>query len=134
MGPERTTYGYGETNEPGRCNDSGRSPVVASYSGQHDMGDRAQWNWDHMNDPQLNQLPKTLAKTGSHAECTNGYGVYDMVGNLHEWVADPAGSFQGGYYQDTHLNGDGCSYKTTAHAAWYHDYSTGFRCCADPAP
>ncbi len=134
MGPEPTTYGYGKQNEPGRCNDSGRSPVVALYGSTSDMGDRAQWNWDHMNDPQLNQLDGTVAKTGSHDQCTNGYGVYDMVGNLHEWVADPAGSFQGGYYQDTHLNGDGCTYKTTAHAAWYHDYSTGFRCCEDVAP
>jgi sulfatase modifying factor 1 len=134
MGPEPTTYGYGRDNEPGRCNDSGRSPVVATYGQARDLGDRGQWNWDHMNDPSLNQLDGTLAPTGSHDGCTNGYGVYDMVGNLHEWVADPQGTFQGGYYQDTHLNGDGCTYKTMAHAAWYHDYSTGFRCCADVAP
>jgi hypothetical protein len=134
MGPEPTTYGYGQTNEPGRCNDSGRSPVAAIYGASNDLGDRAQWNWDHMNDPALNQLDNTVAKTGSHDGCTNGYGVYDMVGNLHEWVADPRGTFQGGYYQDTHINGDGCTYKTMAHEAAYHDYSTGFRCCADVAP
>ena len=134
MGPEPTTYGYGETNEPGRCNDSGRSPVVAKFGAVADMGDRSQWNDEHMNDPALNQMDDTLAATGSHEGCTNGYGVYDMVGNLHEWVADPQGTFQGGYYQDTHINGDGCTYKTVAHAASYHDYSTGFRCCADPAP
>ncbi|HEY2517739.1 MAG TPA: SUMF1/EgtB/PvdO family nonheme iron enzyme [Polyangiaceae bacterium] len=133
MGPEPTTYGYGRDNEPGRCNDSGRSPVVALYGSTSDLGDRGQWNYEHMNDPALNQLDGTLAATGSHEGCTNGYGVYDMVGNLHEWVADPNGTFQGGYYQDTHLNGDGCTYKTMAHAAWYHDYSTGFRCCADVA-
>ena len=57
-----------------------------------------------------------------------------MVGNLDEWTADPSGTFQGGYYLDTHLNGDGCEYRTMAHEAWYHDYSTGFRCCADVAP
>jgi formylglycine-generating enzyme len=129
MGPEPTTYGYGETNEPGRCNDSGRSPVVATYA---KSGEK--WNWDHMNDPSLNQMADTVARTGSHEGCTNGYGVYDMVGNLHEWVADPKGTFQGGYFQDTHLNGDGCTYKTVAHSARYHDYSTGFRCCADVAP
>ena len=44
----------------------------------------------------------------------NGYGVYDMVGNLHEWTNDPNGTFQGGYYLDTHKNGDGCSYRTVA--------------------
>jgi len=84
-----------------------------------------------MNQPTLNQLDGTLAKTGAHVGCTNGYGVYDMVGNLHEWVADPDGTFYGGFYQDTTSQGDGCAYITTAHAAKYHDYSTGFRCCAD---
>jgi sulfatase modifying factor 1 len=54
-----------------------------------------------------------------------------MVGNLHEWTNDPNGTFQGGYYLDTHQNGDGCGYRTTAHEFTYHDYSTGFRCCAD---
>jgi hypothetical protein len=54
-----------------------------------------------------------------------------MVGNLHEWVDDAAGTFRGGYYMDTSRNGDGCSYQTTAHDFAYHDYSTGFRCCID---
>jgi formylglycine-generating enzyme required for sulfatase activity len=85
-----------------------------------------------MNDPRLNQTPKTVAKTGDYARCTNAYGVFDMVGNLHEWVMSSGRpTFRGGYYQDTHINGDGCAYHTTAHAAGYHDYSTGFRCCAD---
>jgi len=114
--------------------ESGRSPVIALYSRGNNLGERGEWNFEKMNDPSLNQLDRTLAHTGDHDGCTNGYGVYDMVGNLHEWVADPAGTFQGGYYQDTHENGDGCSYKTMAHASWYHDYSTGFRCCADVAP
>jgi hypothetical protein len=47
---------------------------------------------------------------------------------------DPDGTFQGGYYLDTHLNGDGCSYRTTAHPMSHFDYSTGFRCCADVDP
>ncbi len=84
-----------------------------------------------MNDPRLNQSANTVAKTGSHASCKSSYGVYDMMGNLHEWVADREGTFLGGYYLDTKLNGDGCSYKTVVHGSSYHDYSTGFRCCAD---
>ena len=51
-----------------------------------------------------------------------------MVGNIHEWVDDPSGAFQGGYYLDVEQNGEGCGYKTDAHRTWYHDYSTGFRC------
>ncbi len=133
-GPEKNVYGYGNANQAGRCNDHGRGPVIALYGQQLEAGGQREWNFEKMNDPQLNQLSGTLAATGSHDGCTNGYGVYDMVGNLHEWVADPAGTFQGGYYQDTHINGDGCDYKTMAHEFRYHDYSTGFRCCADPAP
>jgi sulfatase modifying factor 1 len=133
MGPQHVTYGYASENQPRRCNDHGRSPVVALSSGE-DLSAQDKWNWDRMNQPALNQLEGTLARSGSHPGCTNDYGVYDMVGNLHEWVADPNGTFQGGYYQDTQINGEGCTYTTKAHAAWYHDYSTGFRCCADPAP
>ncbi len=91
--------------------------------------------WAKLNDPGLGQVDGALSKTGEHAECVNAYGVFDMVGNLHEWVAtDPAlvhGTFAGGYYLDTTINGDGCLYRTQAHAHDYHDYSTGFRCCGE---
>ncbi len=85
-----------------------------------------------MNDPAINQQPDTLALTGQYATCTNSYGTFDMVGNLHEWVDDPAGTFVGGFYVDAELNGSGCTYTTTAHQFGYHDYSTGFRCCLTP--
>ncbi|HEX7604025.1 MAG TPA: hypothetical protein VF316_20550, partial [Polyangiaceae bacterium] len=60
----------------------------------------------------------------------------DCVGNLHEWGADPPdvnghGRFRGGFYGDAEFNGHGCLYVTSAHEVAYHDYSTGFRCCAD---
>ena len=127
-GPEPKSFGYGDRREPGRCNDRGKNPVISKYGFGH-------WNWNTMNEPELNQLDGTLARTGEHAGCTNGYGVYDMVGNLHEWVADPNGTFYGGYYSDVSSvgHGEGCGYLTTAHEARYHDYSTGFRCCADVA-
>ncbi len=93
--------------------------------------------WARLNEPALGQVEGALAKTGAHPACVNAFGAEDMVGNLHEWVATdvslPHGTFAGGYYLDTALNGDGCNYKTVAHAHDYHDYSTGFRCCADLA-
>ena len=85
------------------------------------------YNHENMNDPRMNQLANTVEPTGTAAACTNSYDVYDMVGNVHEWVDD--GAFHGGYYLDTEKNGEGCGYRTDAHAVWYHDYSTGFRCC-----
>ena len=131
QGPEPKKFGYSDTREPGKCNDTGKSPVGTFFGAEVAAGKA--WTWDIMNDPQLNQMAGGLAETGSHPECTNGYGVHDMVGNLHEWVLDPKGTFQGGYYLDVTQNGDGCGYRTDAHEAWYHDYSTGFRCCADVA-
>jgi hypothetical protein len=125
-GPENKKYGYAEQRERGRCNDNGKNPVVKMFGFRYDA--------TTMNNPQLNQIAGTLAKTGDRTGCSNEYGVYDMVGNLHEWVDDPKGTFYGGYYQDVASvgHGEGCGYVTTAHEARYHDYSTGFRCCADP--
>ena len=125
-GPEKKTYGYGDQREVGRCNDNGKNAVMALFG--------PNWTNATMNRAELNQLDGTLAKTGEHERCTNGYGVHDMVGNLHEWVADAHGAFQGGYYLDVASlgHGEGCGYVTTAHENRYHDYSTGFRCCADP--
>jgi formylglycine-generating enzyme len=134
MGPKRTTFPYGNARVTGRCNDNGRSPMRFFNPGL-DGKPEHRWMWGsagNMIDPRLNQLSGTLTHTGERTGCTNGYGVFDMVGNLHEWVDDPKGTFQGGYYLDTHLNGDGCNYKTTAHPFTHYDYSTGFRCCADP--
>ena len=130
-GPDPKKFGYADQRTPGTCNDTGKSPIGTFFPAA--VQDGKAWTWDKMNDERLNQMAGGLAETGSHESCTNGYGVYDMVGNLHEWVLDPAGTFQGGYYLDVTQNGDGCGYRTDAHEAWYHDYSTGFRCCADPA-
>ncbi len=127
-GRSPTTFPYGDDRRDGYCNDSGKAPVDLLH---HDMGEAAYASFAAMNDPHLNQVPGTLARTGSHPHCRSAFGAFDMVGNLHEWVEDPGGTFRGGYYRDTHLNGDGCKYKTVAHDASYHDYSTGFRCCAD---
>jgi len=133
MGPKKTTFPYGNRRQVGRCNDNGRSSMRMLNPLLDDKPEH-RWMWGHagnMIDPRLNQVDGTLARTGERAGCTNEYGVYDMVGNLHEWVDDPDGTFQGGYYLDTHLNGDGCYYRTTAHPESHYDYSTGFRCCSD---
>jgi formylglycine-generating enzyme len=127
QGPSGTTYPYGNTREPGVCNDA-RSvhPAVELY------GTADTWIYSHIDSPCLNQLADGLALTGSHGSCITAEGAYDMMGNLHEWTSDPAGTFRGGFYVDTVVNGPGCLYATTAHDVSHWDYSTGFRCCADP--
>ncbi len=133
MGPKEAMWGYGAEHVDNKCNDHGQSSMHFFNKGLTDKPEDA-WKWGangNMMDPRLNQMEGGLAKTGDHPSCTNEYGVFDMVGNLHEWVDDPWGTFQGGYYLDTHLNADGCYYRTTAHDMKHADYSTGFRCCAD---
>jgi hypothetical protein len=131
-GPSNYQFPYGDQRRAGACNDDIRSVHPVAEVGQMLGIARGRLWQDGMNQSIINQLPDTLLPTGERAECTNAYGVYDMVGNVHEWVDDPDGTFRGGYYMDTTKNGDGCSYRTTAHDFTYHDYSTGFRCCMDP--
>jgi formylglycine-generating enzyme required for sulfatase activity len=126
-GKRPTAFPYGEEKRAGYCNDSGVPPLATYYPG----GGPDAFGPQAMNDPRLNALEGTVAHTGRYAHCHSSWGTYDMVGNVHEWIEDPAGTFLGGSYLDTHINGDGCAYKTVAHDASYHDYSTGFRCCAD---
>ena len=128
------TYPYGGvTRKPGACNE-GKGSSVARLFG----ADPATWTYANFNDPRLNQLSNTLAPSGSYPECDTDEGVYDLVGNLHEWGDDSAdakghGRFRGGFYGDAEVNGQGCLYVTSAHELSYHDYSTGFRCCKDAA-
>ena len=126
-GSKGTAFPYGGTRAPGKCHDSGTSPMLTFHTATMKRG----WGLTELNDPRNNQLEGTVAKTGAFPECVSEEGVYDMVGNLHEWTADPNGTFQGGYWLDTSQHGDGCAYRTIAHGYTYHDYSTGFRCCAD---
>lgn len=94
--------------------------------------------WTKLNDPALGQVSGSWTTSGERDSCTTDEGVFDMVGNRHEWVSDvtPSGNgvFLGGYFLDVQQNGEGCNYRTDAHARTYHDYSTGFRCCKDAAP
>ncbi|MEB2310775.1 MAG: SUMF1/EgtB/PvdO family nonheme iron enzyme [Sorangiineae bacterium] len=119
------TYPYGEVREPGVCNDARAVHPAEEYFGTTDP-----WIYSELDDACLDQLPDSLDRSGANPGCVTPEGVYDLMGNLHEWTADPAGTFRGGFFVDTVRNGDGCRYVTTAHQANYWDYSTGFRCCA----
>ncbi|MBM4358796.1 MAG: SUMF1/EgtB/PvdO family nonheme iron enzyme [Deltaproteobacteria bacterium] len=87
-------------------------------------------------DPRLNRVSlrgkPLLRKTGDTPTCASRWGddvIYDMVGNLDEWVDHPRGSFAGGFYARS--TKEGCDWHTTAHGNSYADYSTGVRCCAE---
>jgi len=87
-------------------------------------------------DPRLNTLSHDgkplLWRTGSTESCRSQWGadgVYDMIGNLQEWVKDDAGlSVAGGYY--TKATRKGCELVTSLPPT-FANYTTGARCCAD---
>jgi len=131
-GPADTTYPYGPDRREGVCNGDGRKAhPVHDATRRYGLNPDRIWH-ENMQFPKINQMPDTVESSGRHSRCTNAYGAFDMVGNLHEWIDDPEGTFRGGFYMDTRINGEGCSYATTAHGTDYRDYSTGFRCCRDP--
>ena len=73
----------------------------------------------------------TGATRGCESQWDDG-SLFDMVGNLDEWVEDPTGVFVGGFY--ARMTQKGCEAKISGHAASYYDYSTGTRCCKDAGP
>lgn len=146
-------YPYGPTVMADICN-AGKPHLLSRLYGRNSR----LWKYDeHFNNPELNQQPGFLARTGQYSECVSDYGVFDMVGNLHEWISDSVGPkiegqiplrddirdklekragnsiFMGGFYSTTSEHGRGCAFITIGHEATYHDYSTGFRCCKDVA-
>lgn len=148
IGSKKTRYPYGETETAGRCN-TGKDHLMTLL-----FGANTKYTYTlHYNNARLHQEPGFLAKTGEYKECVNDYGVHDMVGNLHEWVLDDgslslakkipldygpellgtvgSGVFMGGYFSSHGEHGRGCAYATATHSPDYHDYSIGFRCCAD---
>jgi len=134
QGPSRFTYPYGNTYKKGACNEGRPTNPVNDCFGPGG----GVFTSKNMNDPCCVSLPNTVAAGGSFPDCKSSDGVYDLHGNLHEWVdaTTPSGNgvFRGGFFVDAKLNGAGCLYRTVAHAKGYHDYSTGFRCCAEPMP
>lgn len=88
-------------------------------------------------DPRLNLLElnsdaPVLRVTGASQACASRWGndaIYDMVGNLDEWIDDDTGVFRGGFYARKAVRG--CSMQIKSHDPTYFDYSTGARCCRD---
>ena len=73
-----------------------------------------------------------LEKTGQRKTCASkwpGGNVYDMVGNLDEWVDSPTPTFRGGFFSRNTKRG--CQALIFGHPALYYDYSLGTRCCLD---
>lgn len=121
-------FPYGETYVANRCNVGRATHPAFVLHGNSSMG--------HL-DPRLNLVVEEgqdplLRETGQTRDCVSRWGddgLWDMVGNVDEWVSDEVGVFAGGFYARSTTQG--CDAKISSHAPQYFDYSTGTRCCRD---
>jgi sulfatase modifying factor 1 len=118
-------FPYGDHYEEGRCNVFRETHPAQVLHGDMSTG--------HL-DPRLNLVEAPsgplLRKTGATPTCKSAWGgdaIYDMVGNLDEWVNAPIGAFLGGFYSRS--TREGCDSKVSSHPRAYFDYSLGTRCC-----
>jgi hypothetical protein len=126
-GEDDTLFPYGDAFEDGVCNVFREEHPAAILHSNASVG--------HL-DPRLNRVSSKgrplLQRTGESPRCRSRWGddaVYDMVGNLDEWVNEGNGAFAGGFYSRS--TRQGCEAVVTAHPKSYLDYSTGVRCCRD---
>lgn len=76
--------------------------------------------------------------SGSLSHCISPFGVYDMMGNVDEWVIPDGNEEAAGYGAKTALKGGyfgpvraRCRPSTPSHAPTFKFYQVGFRCCRD---
>ncbi len=74
------------------------------------------------------------APSGSRPGCVSPFGIFDMMGNVEEWVSSRKtrrhpGALMGGFWAKRWT---GCRGTNDAHEPTFQFYETGFRCCADP--
>lgn len=124
-GEADTQYPYGDTYQEGRCNVFREDHPAALLHDNASIG--------HL-DPRLHRVTARgqplYRETGRTSTCRSKWGddaIYDMVGNVDEWVDEPGGAFAGGFF--SRATKAGCDALITAHPKSYLDYSTGVRCC-----
>lgn len=121
-GRERLPYPYGLERDKSACNIDKPHPAVNERALANRRTRRAEtarlWQGE---------------SSGARAACVSSYGVFDMTGNVDEWVVNERGvpfksALKGGYWGPVR---DRCRPKTTAHGEDFKFYQIGFRCCAE---
>jgi sulfatase modifying factor 1 len=123
-GPEWLPWQYGWTNDKRVCHsDRGWKAVDFAKFGQGGEAAKAESErlWQG-------------SGSGTRAGCVSPFGIFDMMGNVEEWVATRKtrrfpGALMGGFWAKPWT---GCRGTNDAHEPSFVFYETGFRCCADP--
>jgi sulfatase modifying factor 1 len=114
-GDEMLPYPYGLARDSAACNIDANLPTPATAGREH-------WR-----SPVDQREPSGKRKT-----CVSPFGVFDMTGNVDEWVDGRQGghpsSSMGGYWGPVRNR---CRAVTRAHDEKFSFYQTGFRCCRD---
>ena len=122
-GVERRRYSYGQYYDSRRCN----TPIQGGGPGKS---------------------KPPIAESGAHKDCRTPEGVYDLNGNLSEWVSDSWSDFpepfskykfvdpntwrtlRGGTMWSNTFYGQECSSRH-GHKLNWKNHDDGFRCCSD---
>jgi hypothetical protein len=126
-GPEHSPYPYGFVRNGEACNHD-KTYIVPDDSAYQNPQTRAK---------EVERVSQS-EPSGTRANCVSAYGVFDMTGNVDEWVLNESGNENGPEYQSGLKGGywgpvrNRCRPATTDHNRWHHGYQIGFRCCADP--
>lgn len=123
-GQERLPYPYGYDRNSEACNIDKPHP---------DVNEKALGSSDpKVRDAEAKRLWQG-EPSGSRPSCVSPFGVFDMTGNVDEWVVNESGTpyksgLKGGYWGPVR---DRCRPMTTVHAEGFSFYQIGFRCCSD---
>lgn len=126
-GSEHSPYPYGFVRNGEACNHD-KPYIIPDDSAYQNPETRA------AEAARLNQSEPS----GSRPSCVSSYGVFDMTGNVDEWVRNESGSVNGPEFESGLKGGywgpvrNRCRPMTTDHNHWHHGYQIGFRCCKNP--
>lgn len=126
-GPDHSPYPYGFERDATACNHDKPYIIPDDFAYQNPETRAAEVTRLNQSEP-----------SGSRPACASSYGVFDMTGNVDEWVHNEAGSVNGPEFQSALKGGywgpvrNRCRPMTTDHNQWHHGYQIGFRCCKNP--
>jgi formylglycine-generating enzyme required for sulfatase activity len=132
--PPPPRYPYGDVYRSDRCNDD-KGWITVSW--------KALAKWPHGEAIDEATRLYQADMSGARAQCVSAEGVFDLTGNVAEWVRRSAPAPKPGYdhvlkgcywaacYHEPRPN---CEFTNGAHPGTFRTYEAGFRCCSKRGP